>query len=123
MVSGGVEAGRGAGRTGAGVHIIVTTKHKGVSDGGGMNIYPAVQRGLTQMIEDENHDEETKEISFEDNENVLEIKKENIVKSRTKKKKIDTNKEERGKISPDATGDLPEKKDRIVNSITHYSLR
>jgi len=36
--------------TNDGLRIVVTTKYKGVSDGGGMNMYPHVDRGVTRML-------------------------------------------------------------------------
>ena len=47
-VAGGI---RVAVKTGNSLQIIVSTKYKGVSDGGGMNIYQSVQRGLMHMAD------------------------------------------------------------------------
>lgn len=38
--------------TNEGIQIVVTTKYKGVSDGGGINVYPHVAQGLQQVLAD-----------------------------------------------------------------------
>ena len=43
-------------KTGGSVQIVVSSKYKCVTDGGSINIYPRVQRGLRSLLEDEVED-------------------------------------------------------------------
>ena len=79
--------------TGAGVKIIVTTKYKGVSDGGGINIYPMVQRGLTNIIADQTEEnEQDDKVSYVDDENVFDVAPK-AKETKTRKKKNTAKKE------------------------------
>jgi hypothetical protein len=52
------------------IQIIVTTKYKSVSDGGGINPYPQVNAGLNRMLNDEK-DKITEEITNKNDEDTL----------------------------------------------------
>ena len=87
---------RAAVLTGNGVFIIVTTKYKGVTDGGGIDIYPKVQRGLTQIIEDQEEIGEVEAVTYEDREDVFDtVSKDKKTQAKTKTKRLKkTNNEE-----------------------------